>query len=189
MGKYRAKMPGLDSPPCHSIFVGHNPSMHTWETGHYFANPTNRFWNLLAESGIVNANNPKLDDVIVDNFGFGFCDVIETPGNDASKVSRHDFKLNAASFLKRIDKYALSMNGTLKRICFVGKRQWKLLFTPILAQCVHGKQSVEHRPLNWPVSLAEVDVWVLPSPSGRAVLSNEERVATYHDLASEIHSF
>ena len=118
--------------------------------------------------------------------GFGFCDVIETPGNDANTISRQEFKGNAALFLKRIENYALSMNGSLKRICFVGKRQWKQLFTPILARCDHGKQSNEHRPRNWPVSLIGVDVWILPSPSGRAVLSNEERGAPYRDLASEI---
>ena len=163
--------------------------MHTWETGHYFANPSNRFWRLLEESGIIDGNDPKLDDVMVENFGFGFCDVIETPGNDASMISRRDFTQNAPSFLKRIDNYALSMNGTLKRICFVGKRQWKQLFHPILAHCNHGKQSHEHRPPNWPDSLNGIDVWILPSPSGRAVLSNEDWVSPYHDLACEIHSF
>ena len=182
-------MPSSGSPSCHSIFVGHNPSVHTWETGHYFANPSNRFWRLLEESGIIDGNDPKLDDVMVENFGFGFCDVIETPGNDASTISRRDFTQNAPSFLKRIDNYALSMNGALKRICFVGKRQWKQLFHPILAHCMHGKQSHEHRPPNWPDSLNGIDVWILPSPSGRAVLSNEERVSPYHDLACEIHSF
>ena len=186
MGKYRAKMPGPDSPPCHSIFVGHNPSLQTWETGHYYANPSNRFWKLLGESGIIDGEDPKLDDILVDDFGFGFCDVIETPGNDANTISRQEFKGDAALFLKRIENYALSMNGSLKRICFVGKRQWKQLFTPILARCDHGKQSNEHRPRNWPVSLIGVDVWILPSPSGRAVLSNEERGAPYRDLASEI---
>lgn len=183
MGAYRAKLPSASSPPCHTLFVGHNPSEHTWASGHYFSNPSNRFWSLLEESGVQFSKSPHLDDVLVNHHGFGFCDVIEAPGNNANDISREDFLANRAAFLHRIEKYAISMNGSLKRICFVGKRQWKHLFTPILPRCPHGRLNHDHRPEGWPITLNEIDVWIMPSPSGRAVMPHSERLATYIDLA------
>jgi TDG/mug DNA glycosylase family protein len=186
MGAYRAKLPSASSPPCHTLFIGHNPSQHTWESGHYFSNPSNRFWTLLEESGVQFGKSPRLDDVLVNHHGFGFCDVIETPGNNASDISRIEFLANRTTFLNRIEKYAISMNGSLKRLCFVGKRQWKHLFTPILPRCPHGRLSQEIRPEGWPRSLSEVEVWIMPSPSGRAVMTHNERLATYIDLADTL---
>jgi len=39
------------------------------------------------------------------------------------------------------------------------------------------------RPEGWPLTLSEVEVWIMPSPSGRAVIPHKERLATYIDLA------
>ncbi len=186
MPAYGAKLPNAGRPPCHTIFVGHNPSRATWESGHYFANPSNRFWALLEEAGLVSESRPHLDDVLVNEHGFAFCDVIEQPGNDAGSISPSEFRAHTTPFLHRIENYAKSMNGSLKRICFVGKRQWKHLFTPSLTKCEHGHQEMDFRPDEWPASIRSVSVWVLPSPSGRAVISNEKRQAPYNELAHEI---
>jgi len=126
---------------------------------------------------------PHLDDVLVNQHGFGFCDVIEVPGNNANDISRAEFLANKGAFLHRVEKYAISMNGSLKRLCFVGKRQWKHLFTPILSRCPHGRLNQDIRPEGWPLTLSEVEVWIMPSPSGRAVIPHKERLATYIDLA------
>ena len=183
MGVYHAKLPGTSSPPCHTLFIGHNPSEHTWASGHYFSNPSNRFWTLLEESGLQFGKSPHLDDVLVNQHGFGFCDVIEVSGNNANDISRAEFLANKGAFLHRVEKYAISMNGSLKRLCFVGKRQWKHLFTPILSRCPHGRLNQDFRPEGWPLTLSEVEVWIMPSPSGRAVIPHKERLATYIDLA------
>lgn len=183
MATYRAKLPQESHQPCHTVFIGHNPSLETWSSGHFFANPSNRFWSLLEQSGIVQDANARFDDVLVQSYGYGFCDVIEQPGNNANDITPGQLRENTPLFLNRIEKYALSMNGTLKRLCFVGKRQWKHLFHPALARCDHGLQQRNIRPPSWPSILSEVEVWILPSPSGRAVLSKAERLASYLDLA------
>jgi G:T/U-mismatch repair DNA glycosylase len=137
----------------------------------------------LEESGLQFGKSPHLDDVLVNQHGFGFCDVIEVPGNNANDISRAEFLANKGAFLHRVEKYAISMNGSLKRLCFVGKRQWKHLFTPILSRCPHGRLNQDFRPEGWPLTLSEVEVWIMPSPSGRAVIPHKERLATYIDLA------
>ncbi len=183
MATYRAKLPRGSHQPCHTVFIGHNPSLETWSSGHFFANPSNRLWSLLEQAGIVHDANARLDDVLVQSHGYGFCDVIEQPGNNANDITPGQLKENTPLFLNRIENYAHGMNGTLKRLCFVGKRQWKHLFEPPLQRCDHGLQPQDKRPLAWPDLLREVEVWILPSPSGRAVLSKAERLATYIDLA------
>ena len=123
MARYEAKLPRPGDPSCHTIFIGHNPSMTTWNTGHYFANPSNRFWTLLHRAGLCGHPAANQDDHLVQTRGFGFCDVLEAPGSDAQQLSRSLMRQNIPEFMKRIEKYAISMNGTLKRVCFIGKRQ------------------------------------------------------------------
>tara|TARA_B110000467_G_scaffold163330_1_gene189038 strand:+ start:5145 stop:5720 length:576 start_codon:yes stop_codon:yes gene_type:complete len=188
MAAYRAKLPLPHQPPCHTLFVGHNPSLSTWETGRFFANPSNRFWVLIQESGLNGVQKVESDDEMVERFGFGFCDVLELPGNNAGAIDKREMVANIPVFLKRIEKYATSMNGSLKRICFVGKRQWKHLFTPPLSRCAHGQLDKGERPSLWPGQFEGIEVWILPSPSGRAVMNWEQRLAPYIDLATRINA-
>ena len=185
---YRAKIPNvkIGDSPMHTLLIGHNPSNSTWETGHYFANPTNKFWKLIDESGLLDSvpygNDADIvqinDDMMVAN-GFGFTDFIEMPGNDANAIKRADILANKDVFIKRIENYANDINSQLKRICFVGKKQWKQQFSQVLAKCEHGLQDADLRPLHWPKQINDLEIWVLPSPSGRAVISNNDRLKPY----------
>ena len=185
---YRAKIPNvkIGDSPMHTLLIGHNPSNSTWETGHYFANPTNKFWQLITQSGLGDSFQPENeaeivqinDDMMVAN-GFGFTDFIEIPGNDANAIKMADILANKEIFIKRIEKYANDINSQLKRICFVGKKQWKQQFSQVLAKCEHGLQDADLRPLHWPKQINDLDIWVLPSPSGRAVISNNDRLKPY----------
>ena len=188
MQNYRAKIPDvtIGDSPMHTLMIGHNPSNSTWETGHYFANPTNKFWKLIDESELLDSvqyeNADEIvqinDDMMVAS-GFGFTDFIETPGNDANSIKMADIIANREVFMKRIENYANSINSQLKRLCFVGKKQWKQQFSQPLAKCEHGLQVADLRPSHWPKQINDLDIWVLPSPSGRAVISNNDRLKPY----------
>ena len=196
MHNYRAKIPDvkIGDLPLHTLFIGHNPSNSTWQTGHYFANPTNKFWKLIGESGLLDsvqqATDAKIvqinDDMMVAN-GFGFTDFIEMPGNDANAIKMADIIANRDFFIKRIENYANDINSQLKRLCFVGKKQWKQQFSQALAKCDHGLQDADLRPLHWPKQINNLDIWVLPSPSGRAVISNSERLKPYLMLSEALN--
>jgi TDG/mug DNA glycosylase family protein len=192
---YRAKIPDVsnDALPMHTLFVGHNPSISTWKTGHYFANPTNHFWKLVTKSGLIDSindedktNNIQINDDFMVTRGFGFIDFIESPGNDANAIIKAAIDANRAEFPKRIENYANSINSQLKRLCFVGKKQWKQQFSQNLSKCDHGLQDIELRPKHWPIQIKKLEVWVLPSPSGRAVISSAERLESYILLAKEL---
>ena len=196
MQNYRAKIPDvtIGDSPMHTLMIGHNPSNSTWETGHYFANPTNKFWKLIDESELLDSvqyeNADEIvqinDDMMVAS-GFGFTDFIETPGNDANSIKMADILANKEVFIKRIENYANDINSQLKRICFVGKKQWKQQFSQALAKCEHGLQDADLRPSHWPKEINNLDIWVLPSPSGRAVISNNERLKPYIMLSEALN--
>ena len=45
------------------LLVGINPGVRSAQTGHHFAGPSNRFWKLLFDSGLVPERLSYLDDV------------------------------------------------------------------------------------------------------------------------------
>ena len=197
MQNYRAKIPNVENGdiPMHTLFIGHNPSIATWQSGHYFANPTNQFWKLVDNSDLINSVisievceiTPINDDLMISN-GFGFTDFIEKPGNDANAITRSEIESNRTIFAQRIEKYANDINSGLKRICFVGKKQWKQQFAPNLSKCGHGLQEPDMRPKHWPKILFNLEIWVLASPSGRAVISASERLESYQKLAQHLEN-
>lgn len=61
-------------------------------------------------------------------------------------------------------------------VAFTGKRQWCHLFTPPLPRCSAGLQ--HERPEGWPLPLT-TEVWVLPSSSGRAVMTKVRALGVF----------
>ena len=61
-------------------------------------------------------------------------------------------------------------------VMFVGKRQWGHLFPTVLARVPSGLQTLH--PPGWPLPRT-TKVFVVTSPSGRAVISTEARTAEY----------
>jgi len=194
---YRAKIPNVENGdiPMHTLFIGHNPSIATWQSGHYFANPTNQFWKLIDKSNLINSATSveiseitQINDDLMISRGFGFTDFIELPGNDANAITKSEIDSNRAIFAQRIEKYANSINSRLKRLCFVGKKQWKQQFVPNLSKCDHGLQEQKLRPEHWPKILCNLEIWVVSSPSGRAVISASERLESYQKLSQCIQN-
>ena len=68
-------------------------------------------------------------------------------------------------------------------VAFTGKRQWAQLFDPPLVGFEHGAQCC--RPPGWPLP-ACTEVWVLPSTSGRAVITAEQRAQPYEALGRRV---
>lgn len=87
-------------------------------------------------------------------------------------------------FYKRIRDHLHRVGRAPVVIAFTGKRQFSQLFDPPLKK-VHnyGKQSI--LPPDWPVS-SHSQVWILPSSSGRAAMSTQERVKPYQELAERL---
>ncbi len=135
--------------------------------------------------------------------GLGITDVGCEPGSDAAAFKRthmlawrEDLYTRLRAHLARAAAWqggcVAQQSSAAPRACaplvvaFTGKRQWASLFEPPLpGGFPHGRQ--ECRPPGWPLPY-ESEVWVLPSSSGRAVMSAEEREGPYRALGERIAS-
>lgn len=137
--------------------------------------------------------------------GLGITDVGCAPGSDAAAFKRPVMRAwrdelytrlrahcaRAAAWAGRdasgADEVALVALAAFapRVIAFSGKRQWAELFEPPLAGFAHGLRA--ERPPGWPAALLGAsEVWVLPSSSGRAVMSKEEREGPYRQLGARV---
>src|SRR3954453_13614623 len=67
------------APGVRVLLVGINPGVRSAQSGHHFAGPSNRFWRLLYESGLVPEPIGHLDDVRLPEWGFGVTTVVARP--------------------------------------------------------------------------------------------------------------
>lgn len=58
------------------LFVGFNPSIRSGETGHHYANPNNRFWKILFESGLTPRKYEPTEDSSLLDLGYGFTNIV-----------------------------------------------------------------------------------------------------------------
>src|SRR5919199_3857220 len=66
-------------PGVRVLLVGINPGVRSAQTGHHFAGPSNRFWKLLYESGLVPEPVTHLDDVRLPEWGMGVTNLVARP--------------------------------------------------------------------------------------------------------------
>ena len=88
----------------------------------------------------------------------------------------------------RLRAHTTRCNGTPPQlVAFSGVRQWSQLFDPPLKKLGgFGLQPAGSLPSRWPYPADATEVWVLPSSSGRAVFSNEERLGPYAALGERL---
>src|SRR3954464_7834398 len=77
--------------PVRVLFVGINPGVRSAVTGHHFAGYSNRFWNLLHQSGLAPGPMRAEDDGRLTGWGFGVTNLIPrpTPGIDTLRPEEY----------------------------------------------------------------------------------------------------
>lgn len=156
--------PGLDV-----LFVGYNPSLRSSQTGHHYANPSNRFWKVMFLGGVM----PRLfasheGDALLAH-GFGFTNIVARPTRTAEEITKEEYSEGRDILKRKIETYRP------KAICCVGKGVYERFagrktegwgFQPDALQQVPG-----------------VREFVGPSSSGLVRLRLEEMAAIYAELA------
>eukprot|EP00890_Picochlorum_soloecismus_P005107 jgi/Picsp_1/5598/NSC_02957-R1_g u mismatch-specific dna glycosylase len=196
------------------LIVGHNPSQVAWEKGHYYANPNNWMWRILIETGIADERfvfSADEDWLMPGKCGVGFTDVGSgVPGTRSGSFSssyiRDSWRGPFFDRLRQISGRAgaywkcrcSNMCGSPAIIAFSGKRQFIELFDskeqspdyeviksnrcPVEIQ--YGRQHV--LPSGWPLPGASAEVWVLPSTSGAAAMTRDDRFGPWQRLADRL---
>jgi TDG/mug DNA glycosylase family protein len=78
-------------PGVRLMLIGINPGVMSATTGHHFAGPTNKFWRLLYESGVVPEPVTHEDDVRLPEWGIGMTNLVArpTPGIDTLRPDEY----------------------------------------------------------------------------------------------------
>lgn len=133
------------------VFCGTAPGAASAKAGHYYANPVNRFWRLLHETGLTPRRLSPKEDYLLPTFGIGLTDLAKTAfGQDAD-----------------IPRAAFDADGLFAKITSV--RPASLAFTSLTAaRLALSRPRISAGMLEPDARLPGVSIWALPSPSGLA---------------------
>ena len=163
------------------MLIGINPGVMSATSGHHFAGPTNRFWGLLYESGIVPEPVTHEDDDRLPQWGIGMTNLIArpSPGIDVLKPQEY---LDGWKILERkIDRFRPQI------VAFVGVTMYRALWK-VINQGGSPKPAGAGGPIIKPgfqhATVHGARLFVLPNPSGRnAHFSYADMLSAFTDLA------
>lgn len=148
------------------LFVGFNPSIRSSETGHHYANPTNKFWKVLFEAGLTERRYfPNEGDALFEQ-GYGFTNIVPRPTRNAAEITKEEYRQGKEVLEEKIRFYRP------KIVCFVGKGVY-LQFS--------GKRKAEWGRQPDQTIHGVID-FVAPSTSGLVRMSLEEMTEIYSQL-------
>ena len=159
--------PGLDL-----VLVGYNPSLPAWRSGRYYANPTNRFYRLLFESGLTPRLLRPEEDHLLPEYGIGATDLL------AGHPSALAADLPAARYREAREGLRLKLEAAAPRVvCFNG-----------LGVYAHYYGERPRRIGPQEARIGASLVWAVPSSSGAASKLTAERRAAWLELGALVRA-
>jgi TDG/mug DNA glycosylase family protein len=169
-------LPDLLRPGLDLVFVGMNPSEYSARARHYYAHPGNAFWPALSASPLVERSlAPEDDRALPASHGIGFTDVVKRVVTDSAQVATAELHAAAPGLRGRV-AYA----GP-RAICFTNTRAFAALFPGAWQPRAWGRQ-----PVTFEAPIEKVEVWVMPSTSGRAAGYHEHVHRVLGELAAAL---
>ncbi|MFC4322863.1 mismatch-specific DNA-glycosylase [Litchfieldia salsa] len=148
------------------LFVGFNPSIRSSETGHHFANPNNRFWTILSQSGITPRKFEPNEDYKLLELGFGLTNIVSRPTKAADEITTEEYEEGKVLLKQKISIYRP------KVVCFVGKGVY----------LEYGKKKRSPWGIQQEQVVHGVHDFVAPSSSGLVRMKLDEIVKIYREL-------
>lgn len=173
----RARLRDRIAPGVRVLFVGINPGVHSANTGHHFAGPSNRFWKLLFDARLVPEPLTFRDDDRLPELGYGITNLVARATPGINDLRPDEYRRGARALVKKIDKYQPEVTA------LVGVTVWRALLEAM------GEKDARTRKvtLGPQQKLAGREVFVLPNPSGRnANYSYDEMLHAFRRLRRAI---
>ncbi|MGE7765668.1 G/U mismatch-specific DNA glycosylase [Peribacillus sp. NPDC096540] len=148
------------------LFVGFNPSIRSGQTGHHYANPNNRFWKILFESGLTPRKYHPTEDSSLLDLGYGFTNIVSRPTRGADEITKKEYIEGRKQLKKKIEKYKPLL------VCFVGKGVYQEYRQIRNIAWGHQKNSASNETMEF----------VAPSSSGLVRMRIEEIIEIYREL-------
>jgi TDG/mug DNA glycosylase family protein len=163
-------LPDLLRPGLRVVFVGTSVSTASAAAGHYYANPTNKFWQLLAATGLVEGRPVGAPlNATLPHMGLGLTDLVKTRASSSDALLKgSDYDVPA--FLCRIEAAAPSV------VAFNGGRA----ADRVARYLGHGKTI--DGPADWRIGNALV--YRLSSSSAAASIGTELKVAAWREFGA-----
>jgi TDG/mug DNA glycosylase family protein len=160
-------------PGVRVLFVGINPGVRSALSGHHFAGPSNTFWKLLYESGLVPEAVSHVDDVRLPEWGYGVTNMVARPTPGVNDLSLTELRAGRDALERKIKRFKPEI------VAVVGITVYRALF-PAAKAVKPGRTSD---------TLGGAAVWVLPNPSGRnAHYSRQDMVDAFSALARALRN-
>jgi TDG/mug DNA glycosylase family protein len=136
--------PGLDV-----VFVGINPGVRSAAAGHHYAGPSNLFWPLLYESGLVSEPLTYGDDARVLEWNIGLTNMVSRSSPGLADLSMDELRAGAATLRRKLLRFQPAI------ACFNGKKIFEVFAG---RTCTLGLQ---------PERVGRTQCYVMPSTSPR----------------------
>jgi double-stranded uracil-DNA glycosylase len=149
------------------VFVGYNPSRRAWETGYHYANPGNRFYDLLHKAKLTPRRFAPAECRDLLDLGMGLADILHEWSSRADHFSRADYRAALPAFRARLARAAP------RAVMLNGVGIYRLLFDRKPQKFGHDRG----------VRLGDAAVFIAPSSSGLANRYTSERLDAYRKLA------
>ena len=150
------------------MLVGLNPSIPSAQTGHYFANPRNRFWPAFNGAGMTPEPLTAETDYRVLEFGIGMTDIVKRPTPGVGGLKAADFRVGAIDLKERLQANAPRI------VCFHG-----IMATTHFAKVVNNDRAkVALGPQLWNIGSSRV--FVVPNPSPANASFNLEGIIDWY---------
>ena len=170
-------------PGVRVLLIGINPGVMSATSGHHFAGPTNRFWGLLYESGLVPEPVTHEDDDRLPQWGIGMTNLIARPSPGIDVLKPQEYLDGWKILEQKIDRFRP------KIVAFVGVTMYRALWKVINQGALvppkpSGAGGLIIKPGFQKASVHGARLFVLPNPSGRnAHFSYADMLAAFRELA------
>ena len=163
-------------PGVRVLLVGINPGVMSAQTGHHFAGPTNRFWGLLYEAGIVPEPITHEDDVRLPEWGIGMTNLVARPTPGIDTLSPIEYQEGWRILEKKIERFRPEI------VAFVGVTMYRALW-----RVLGHVEAPVIKPGFQNATVHGARLFVLPNPSGRnAHFSYDDMLEAFSALGRAI---
>ncbi len=139
----------ITAPDLAVLFCGINPGMRSGQLGQHFARPGNRFWKLLAASGLTDRLLAPSEQDRLLGYGLGITNLVEATTASAAELSTADLRAGAP----RLEEKVVALAPRF--VAVLGMQAYRSAFCR--PQATLGRQ---------PEALGSSVLWLLPNPSG-----------------------
>ncbi len=149
------------------LFVGFNPGLRSARIGHHYAGRSNRFWRLLAESGLTPRRLSPEEDVLMPGLGFGLTNIVARPSRRASEVASREYAEGRERLARLIDRLRPRI------VCYTGIGVYRAFTGRRRVACGRQDRSAVDGVIDF----------VVPSPSGLNRIGFARQLDYYKELA------